>query len=46
VLYDANGNMIKADAYLGKTITAKGVIDYFSGDYQIKVFSADNIIVE
>ena len=46
VLYDANGNLITEDAYMGKTIDVKGIVDYFSGDYQIKVFSANNIIVK
>lgn len=43
VLYDADGNLIKASAYEGKTIDVKGMIDYYNGSYQIKVFSADNI---
>ena len=46
VFYDESGNLITADAYLGKTIDVKGIVDYFSGDYQIKVFSPDNIIVK
>lgn len=43
VLLDKDGNIIKASAYEGKTIDVKGMIDYFNGSYQIKVFSADNI---
>lgn len=46
VLYDDNGNLVTADAYMGKTIDVKGIVDYFSGTYQIKVFSDDNIIVK
>ena len=46
VLRDADGNVITADAYEGKTIDVKGIVDYFSGDYQIKVFSASDIIVK
>lgn len=46
VLYDANGNLITEDAYMGKTIDVKGIVDFFSGNYQIKVFSPDNIIVK
>ncbi len=46
VLYDDNGSLITEDAYMGKTIDVKGIVDYFSGDYQIKVFSANNIIVK
>ena len=45
VLYDEAGNLITESAYMGKTIDVKGIVDYFSGSYQIKVFSADNIIV-
>jgi DNA/RNA endonuclease YhcR with UshA esterase domain len=43
VLTDKDGNLIKASAYEGKTIDVKGMVDYFNGSYQIKVFSADNI---
>ena len=43
VLRDENGDVITADAYEGKTINVQGIVDYFSGDYQIKVFSPDDI---
>jgi len=45
VLYDAQGNLITAEAYEGKTIDVKGIVDYYSGDYQIKVFSPDYITI-
>lgn len=45
VLLDANGNLITADAYLGKTIDVNGVVDCYEGNYQIKVFSAKGITV-
>lgn len=45
VLYDDNGEMIKESEYVGKTIDVIGLVDYFGGDYQIKVFSADDITV-
>ncbi len=45
VLYDADGNRITADAYEGKTLDVKGIVDYFGGEYQIKVYSANNITV-
>lgn len=45
VLRDADNNVITADAYMGKTIDVKGIIDYFSGEYQIKVISAKDITV-
>ena len=47
VLLDDSGNLVTQDAYEGKTINVKGIVDYFSGSYQIKVFSvADIQIVE
>ena len=46
VLKDADGNVITEDAFLGKTIDVKGIVDYFDGDYQIKVFSAKNITID
>lgn len=45
VLYDENGNMITESAYMNKTIDVAGIVDYFSGSYQIKVFKAKDIIV-
>jgi hypothetical protein len=40
---DENGNLITQDLYLGKTIDVKGIVDYFDGTYQIKVFTPENI---
>jgi len=45
VLRDAEGNLITADAYLGKTIDVKGLVDFFADGYQIKVLSAKGITV-
>lgn len=45
VLKDANGNLITADAYAGKTIDVKGIVDCYEGKYQIKVFSQNEITV-
>ena len=45
VLYDAEGHLITAEAYQGKTINVRGIVDYYNGKYQIKVFSADDITV-
>ena len=45
VLYNENGERITEDAYLGKTIDVKGIVDYFDGAYQIKVFTAKNITI-
>lgn len=46
VLVGDDGKLITADAYEGKTIDVKGIVDYFNGTYQIKVFSADNIQIQ
>jgi hypothetical protein len=45
VLYDDNGKLITADKYANKTIDVIGIVDYFSGEYQIKVFSYKDITV-
>jgi hypothetical protein len=45
VLLDAEGKRITAEHYLGKTIDVKGIVDLFDGDYQIKVFTANNITI-
>ncbi len=45
VLIDSNGELVTADAYKGKTIDVRGIVDYFDGTYQIKVFSANDITV-
>lgn len=46
VLLDAEKNLITEDAYMGKTIDVKGIVDFYDGAYQIKVFSADNITIK
>jgi len=45
VLLDESGNRITAEAYLGKTIDVKGIVDFFDGTYQIKVFTPKNITI-
>jgi len=45
VLLDAQGNLITEEAYLNKTIDVKGIVDFYDGAYQIKVFSANDITV-
>ena len=45
VLRDENGNLVTESDYIGKTIDVTGIVDYFSGEYQIKVFTSDEIIV-
>jgi endonuclease YncB( thermonuclease family) len=43
VLYDGSGNLITKTAFEGKTIDVKGFVDYFDGEYQIKVFSINDV---
>lgn len=45
VLYDENGELLTESDYMNKTIDVKGIVDYFSGAYQIKVFTANDITV-
>lgn len=45
VLRDADGNKITESYFQGKTIDVKGLVDYFSGTYQIKVFSVNDVTV-
>ncbi len=45
VLRDSDGNLLTEADYNGKTIDVVGIVDYFSGSYQIKVFSAEDISV-
>ncbi len=45
VLHDADGKVVTESAYIGKTIDVKGIVDYFNGTYQIKVFSAQDITI-
>ena len=42
---DGEGNVITEDKYLGKTIDVRGVVDYYDGEYQIKVFSPNQITI-
>lgn len=45
VLYDADGKLITAEAYEGKNIDVKGIVDYFGDEYQIKVFTEKDITI-
>lgn len=46
VLKDAEGKTITADAFpIGSIVDAKGVVDVFNGVYQLKVFSASDIVI-
>lgn len=45
VMKDANNNLITQDQFIGKTIDVTGIVEYFSGSYQIKVFNMNNITI-
>ncbi len=45
VLHKENGDLYTAADFMNKTIDVKGIVDYFSGSYQIKVFTADDITI-
>jgi len=45
VLYDENHTLITADYFRGKTIDVKGLVDYFDGTYQIKVFAVGDVTI-
>ena len=46
VLYDQGGEMITSDAYMGRVIDVTGIVDYYQGSYQIKVLTAQDIVVQ
>lgn len=46
VFTDGKGHLITADAYMGRTIDVKGLVDSFDGTYQIKVISPRDIVIE
>jgi DNA/RNA endonuclease YhcR with UshA esterase domain len=45
VLKDADGNLITEDAFAGKTIDVKGIVDSYNGTYQIRAMSVNDITV-
>ncbi len=46
LLLDEAGKRVTEDAYLGKTIDVKGVVEYYDGGYQIKVLTEKHIIIK
>ena len=42
-LYNADGTLVTADMFTGKTISAKGIVDFYEGQYQVKVFTLNSI---
>ena len=45
VLRDSSGKLITGDSYLGQTVDVKGIVGLYNGEYQIKVFTADSIVL-
>ncbi len=45
VLYNDNNELITEDYFMGKTIDVKGIITFFADDYQIKLFSINDVVV-
>lgn len=45
VLYDENRALITQDLLMNQTIDVKGIVDYYEGEYQIKVFSWNAITI-
>ena len=43
--YDEEGKLITGNDWLGKTIDAKGVVAYFNGNYQVRVFSLADLTI-
>lgn len=44
-LRDESGIVSAEEAYMGKTIDVKGIVDFYDGAYQIRVFTAENITI-
>ena len=45
VLRNADNSLVTQDQFEGKTISVQGVVDDYSGEYQIKVLSINDIII-
>ena len=45
LLYNPDMSLVTQDRYEGKTIDVVGIIDYFDGEYQIKVFDVNDIVI-
>ena len=39
------GALVTAETYEGKTVSVRGIVDYFDGDYQVKVLSYRDITI-
>lgn len=46
VLYDESGNLVTEDAFAGKTIDVKGIVDYYDSKYQVKVLTLHDLTIK
>ena len=44
-LIGKDGKLVTAERYEGKNISVRGIVDYYDGEYQIKVLSVDDITI-
>ena len=45
LMYDADKNAVKADAFDGKTVDIKGIVDSYYGKYQIRIVTLGDITI-
>ena len=45
-LYHADNSLMTQDELVGKTIDVKGIVDFYNGAYQIKVFDIKDITIQ
>ena len=45
-LRDAAGELVGESAFVGKTIDARGIVECYEGNCQLRVFSLDGISVQ
>ena len=45
VLTDSEGKLVTESYFNNKTIDVKGIVDYFDGNYQIKVFTLNDVVI-
>ena len=45
VIYNENNELVTEDYFMGKTIDVKGIVTFFADDYQIKLFSINDVVV-
>lgn len=44
-MHDAQGARMTGEQFIGKTIDVKGIVDFFDGEYQIKVLTGDGCAI-